>query len=244
LKTAARAVLRIVIALLAVVALYTLILCFPQPFFHWSVRDNNLSLYSDLPFSTEDGKKILSLVQNKLAASPVYSTDDRHAVFVCNTGWRRSIFFFQHPTAGGLNYYPITSNVFLSGAVIEENRLVSPSRLPDIFGRTLDHFIAHEITHTLTVKTAGFCKYRKLPNWIKEGYPEYVGRGQGSDYDEAVRAFLADAPEMNSPSVAPYLRYRLLVAYLLEKKNWTPSRLFENSIRQAEVEAMLKAEKL
>ncbi len=239
-RTTARAVVKTAISILGVVVGYSLFLCFPQPLFCCFVSDNNLSLYSDRAFSRKDGIRILRLVQGKLALSPIYSSTDRHAIFVCNSGWRRAIFFPLHRAAGGINYYPFTSNVFLSGALMENNRLVSPSGQPDVFGRTLDHFIAHEITHTLTVKAVGWCRYRVLPDWIKEGYAEYVGNGRDTDYDEAVRAFRENTPEMNFPPRAPYLRYRLLVSFLLEKKNLSPSRLFKSAIRQTAVEAMLR----
>jgi hypothetical protein len=234
--------LKIIVVLIAAVLFYALLLRFPHPFFPVSASVGNLTLYSDRPFSPEAGKKVLDLVQGKLAASPLYSADSHYAVFVCNAKWRWMIFSVTNYWAGGLSYYPFTSNIYLSGAMIEENRLISRSGKPDMFGRKLDHFIVHEITHVLTGRAVGWLRFIDLSNWVKEGYAEYVARGSGFNYEEAVRAFLIEAPEMNQPEIAPYLRYNLLVAYLLDKKRWSPPRMLEDAIKQDEVEAILRKE--
>ncbi|HEY4760775.1 MAG TPA: hypothetical protein VIH42_09365 [Thermoguttaceae bacterium] len=215
---------------------------FPQLLFAWSVSANNLTLYCDQAFLMEDGRNVLELVQAKLSRSPLYSSCDHYAFFICNSKWRQMIFFFANNRAAGLSYYPFTSNVFLRGAALEENRLISPSGKPDIFGRTLDHFIVHEITHVLTGKSVGGRNLYCLPDWIKEGYAEYVAIGNAFNYEEAAQAFLDGDPKMNVPPSAPYLRNILLVAYLLEKQQWSPTKMFEASISQDEVETRLKAE--
>ena len=187
---------------------------------------------------------MLELAQAKLTRSPLYSPRDNYAIFICNSDWRRMIFFFARGKACGLTYYPLSSNVFLSGTAIKENRLISPSGRSDILGRTLDHFIVHEITHVLTGKFIGGRKLYYLPDWIKEGYAEYIGRGGAFNYDKAVQAFLMGSPDMDIPPSVPYLRYTLIVTYLLEKQQWSLTKLFETSISQNEVETKLKAEAL
>lgn len=234
--------LKIILILLSIIVAALLLFSNPQPLFSWSVHTNNLSLYSDQAFLSEDGKQLLELVQKKLTRSSLYSDKDHYTIFICNSNWRRNIFFFASSKAGGLNYYPLSSNVFISGAKIKENRLISPSGRSDILGRTLDHFIAHEITHVLTGKLIGGIKLHYLPDWIKEGYAEYIGSGSTFNYNKAAQAFLMGSPEMNIPPSVPYLRYNLIVTYLLDKQQWSPTKLFETSISQGEIEYKLKAE--
>lgn len=220
-----------------------MLLRFPYPLFRWSAESGGLALYSDRPFPPEAGRRLLERVEAKLARSPLRAPGDRHNIFVCNSAWRRRLFFPTLPTAGGVNRYPLTMNVFFSGGAIEENRLISPSGKPDIFGRTLDHFIAHEIAHTLTARATGSVRFHLvLSSWVKEGYAEYVGRGGGPPPDESVRALLAEAPEMNVPPRTPYLRWNLLVAYLLDKKGWPVRRLLDDTLTASEVAAMIKTE--
>jgi hypothetical protein len=143
---------------------------------------------------------------------------------------------------GGVNYYPLTSNVFLREAAVEENRLISPSGNAVEGNRTLDYFITHEIAHTITKKGAGLYRHFNLPEYVREGYPDYVAKGSAFDFDEAKRAFLSEAPEMDRWKSGLYLRYHLLVAYLLEKENWSVQRLIEDPPEQEVLEEAIKKE--
>ena len=138
-------------------------------------------------------------------------------------------------------HYPVSTHVFLSGGSIEENRLISPSGKPDLFGRSLDHFIAHEITHVLAGKAAGPLALYGFLDWIVEGYAEYLAWGAAFDLDEGIESFLRDDPRMSIPPEVPDLRYCLLVAYLLEDKGWHVEELLATYLTQAELEAMLRA---
>lgn len=223
-------------------ALYVLLLCFPQPFFQSSVSAANLTLYSDLPFSPDDGRRVLDLARAKLETSPLYRAEQRHTAFICNARWRQRVFFNKDYGAGGVNFYPITSNVFLRDAKVEENLLFSTSGRPVAGDRTLDYFVAHEITHTLTVQAVGWLRYRRLPEWIREGYADYVAKGPTFHYDEARQAFLAGAPEMDREKSGLYWRYHLLVAHLLDKEHWSVQRLLHEPLAQEEVEKAIREE--
>jgi len=213
----------------------------PQPLFPWSVTEGNLSLYSDEVFPALDGEEVLLSVRDKLRNSPLYSDEERFSAFVCNSRWRR-VLFLGSDRGGGVSNYPVSQHVFLSGADIQGNRLISPSGMPDLLGRALDHFIAHEIAHVLTGKTAGALALYFHPDWIIEGYAEYVGWGAAFELEEGMLAFLQDDPRMSTPPQAPYLRYCLLVAYLLEEKGWSVEELLATDLTQADVEAMLRAD--
>ncbi|RPJ56886.1 MAG: hypothetical protein EHM23_22235 [Acidobacteria bacterium] len=230
----------VVLPILGLGGCYLLLLNFPQPLFRWSDQSDNLRLYSDQPFQPEAGRELLRSVQRKLALSPLYSNKSRYSVFICNAPWRRVLFFMPAPGAGGANYHPWTSNVFLISAAIEDNRLVNRSGKPDMLGRRLDHFMTHEITHGLTAREAGWWRHQRLPDWIKEGYAEYVARGAEFDYEQSVAAFLAGAPEMSLPKAAPYRRYETLVAFWVKNKGGI-RRLLTQPRSQTEAEATLRA---
>lgn len=234
--------LKVVAGVIGILVVYWGLLCFPQPFFRSSVSANNLALYSDQPFSAEAGKKILETVAAKLATSPLYSAAQSHAAYICNARWRQRLFFNRNYGVGGVNQYPLTTNVFLRDALVEENRLIGPSGNQVPGDRTLDYFIAHEITHTLTVKAVGWFAYYKLPQWVREGYADYVAKGSAFNYAEARRAFLADAPEMDWQKSGLYLRFHLLVAQLLDKQHWSVERLLKEYPEQKVVEDAVRAE--
>ena len=229
--------------IVAFFALLWLLLRLPQPFFHASVSAKNLTLYSDQPFTLESGQRVLELVEAKLANSPLYAAEQKHLVFICNARWRQRIFFTYVYGVAGVNYYPFTTNVFLRDSIIEENCLIGPggNRVPG--DRTLDYFIAHEIAHTLTGQAVGPIDYHRLPQWKREGYADYVGKGAAFNYDEAKHAFLANDPKMDWAKSGLYWRFHLLVAHLLDKQHWSVQRLLEDPIEQTAVEEMIRAEK-
>lgn len=189
--------LKVAAVIMSIVVAFVALLSYPQLFFHWSVSANNLILYSDQPFTPEAGKKVLELAYSKLSTSPIYITNDHYRVFVCNARWRQRLFFLNNYGVGGVNYYPITSNMFIRGSIIDQDRVVSPSgKLVDA-DRPLDYYVAHEITHTLDKKAVGWFHHEKLPRWVREGYPDYVGKGSTFNFADAKKQFLAGVQEMD-----------------------------------------------
>ena len=242
-KFTKKILLKIGTATAGIVALIWLLLSLPQPFFHTSVSAKNLTLYSDQSFAPASGQQVLELVEANLTKSLLYSAEQKHLIFICNARWRQRLFFTYQYGVGGVNYYPITTNVFLRDSIIEENCLIGPggNRVPG--ERTLDYFIAHEITHSLTGQAVGGIAYHQMPQWKREGYADYVGKGAAFNYDEARRAFLANDPKMDYAKSGLYWRFNLLVAHLLEKKQWSVQRLLTEPIEQTAVEEMIRAEK-
>jgi hypothetical protein len=237
-----RRLLRIFIAVPLLFAAYAAVLCVPQPVFAFSVRTGNLELRSDRPLTDVSGARVLELARKKLERSPLYSASQTYRVFICNSRWRQVVFFNKDYGVGGVAPYPVTSNVFLRDANVDENRLISLSGKPVAGERTLDYFVAHEITHQLTGRALGPVRYFRLPQWVREGYADCVGKAVSFDYYEARRAFLANAPEMNWKKSGLYSRFHLLVAYLLDHQAWTVEQLLRNPPPQAEVEAAVARE--
>ncbi len=241
-----RAIGRLVLAACLVIAAGILVLNVPEPFFAWSVTNGNLALYSDTPFDAAAGRALLATVRAKLAVSPLFSAGETHRVFIVHSTWRKYLYLnYQYPRgAGGVNYYPITTNVFLRDGVIETNRLLTRAGKPVPGERTLDYFIAHEITHTLAGRVARFPGNHLLPAWIREGYPEYIARGRSFQYGETRRALLAGTLETWGPAkVPPYKRYCLLIACLIERNHWDARDVINTSLTEADVERAVRDER-
>ena len=226
---------RILTPLFVLIAVYLGVLCKPQPLFAWSVTSQNLTLYSDRPFNPSAGAHVLELVRGKLAASPLYG-GEHHNIFICSAPWRRVLLFNRNYRVGGVSYASLTNNVFLRDAIVEDNRLLDSRGKPVAADRPLDYFIAHEVTHAMTGRALGLVDYARLPEWVREGYADYVGKGRAFDYDAAARMYRNGAPEMDRWKSGLYLRYHLLVAYELDKQHWTVQRLLGSRRAQAAVE--------
>jgi hypothetical protein len=223
---------------------YAAMLCMPRPFFPYSVRAGGLMLYSDRPLPDAAARHVLRLSLNKLANCPFYATYPEVNIYICNSRWRQMLFFNKDYGTGGVTQLPFTGNVFLRDAAVNDNRLISPRGAVVSGVRTLDYFVAHEVTHELTGRAIGSLRFYRLPQWIREGYADYVGKGAAFQYDEARQALLAGAPEMDWKSSGLYLRFHLLVAYLLDHRQWTVDQLMRGPWPdQALVESQIRAEK-
>jgi hypothetical protein len=219
------------------------LLATPQPLFSFSVRAQNLVLHSDRPFSQAAGEHVLEIARRKLTRSPLYSGRREYHVFICNSRWRQVLFFNKDYGAGGVAQYPLSRQVFLREARVEHNRLISPGGNPVLSDRTLDYFVAHEITHQLTGADIGPLRFYRLPQWVREGYADYIGKGDSFVYNDARRALLAGAPEMDWNKSGLYSRFHLLVAYLLDRQHWSVEQLLRMPPSEAAVEDAIRSNK-
>jgi hypothetical protein len=224
--------------LLAVIA-YLLIVFFPSPLFTYELRAGNLVIHSDTAFDAAGGRAFLERVRERLETSPLNDTNVRHDIYLCDTRWRRILFFLPCERAGGLHYF-LSHNAFLSGGSVADDLLRSPAGIWVRDGRPLSYFAAHEITHTLCEDSVGIAKYCAMPDWIKEGYADNVGRGSALKMPGMREAFLTDAATMREPAAAPYLRYNVLVAYCLEIRGLSVRDLLSSGMSQEEAETLAR----
>src|SRR5207248_2293708 len=83
---------------------------------------------------------------------------------------------------------------------------------------TLSYFITHEIMHVLVAGELGAGRYSRLPAWKDEGYADRIAKGTDFGYERAVRQLRRGDREMDPIRSGLYLRYHLLVAYLLDRE--------------------------
>lgn len=227
---------------LALAAMVGTALAFPEPFFAYSVHEGRLTLYSDRPFDAAKARAILEHVDARLKTSPL-DHGEASAIFVSNAAWRQRLFFTIAYGAGGVNYYPWTRNVFLRRADIDADQLIRPNGTPAEAPRTFTYYAAHEIGHSLTGKRLGLAHLWnwRLPQWIREGYADYVGLGGKVDVDALYRQYRAGDPTLNFAKTGQYKRFRLLVAFFLRHEHWSVDRLLLSNLPQAEAEARMNA---
>jgi hypothetical protein len=207
-------------------------LAFPQPFYSFHQAEGRLILYSDRPFAPQDAKRVLNDVESRLRRSPL---DDgrKHSIFIANSAWRRDLgFMTAGGGAAGINWEPITSNVYLRPSDIAADRLYRASGLAAQPPRTLAYYAAHEITHSFTSRHLGVRHLwnRRLPQWVREGYAEYVGLGFSLDLDDLYRRYKAGDPEMRFRTSHTYGQFALLTAYFLQREHWSVDQLLASRL--------------
>lgn len=213
------------------------VLARPDPLFPYRAAQGRLQLWSDRPFAAADAQRVLADVEARLARSPL-NDSGMHRAVIANEPWHRRAVFLWNGGAAGVNYYPLTRNVFIRHSDIAADRVYGASgRMADP-PRTLAYYIAHEIGHTLTQETIGFGAYRALPRWIREGLADYIAFGSNVDADALLAALRRGDPTLD-PASGNYARYRLLVAWLLDKEGWTTARLLHARLPQSEAERIV-----
>src|ERR1035441_855682 len=127
-----------------------LLLCFPQPLFAYKLSAQDITLYCDepIPAGLVD---VPQDVQRRLEGSPLYAGHPHQNAFVCNHGWRFKLLANQSAGAGGLAYGSAPWNVFLRKSDIAQNVLFRGDGKSSGSDRPLSYFLAHEVTHNLTV---------------------------------------------------------------------------------------------
>ena len=92
----------------------------------------------------------------------------------------------------------------------------------------------------MLARRIGRVRYARLQRWQVEGYADYVAKAGAFDFEKTLAAFKAGTRELDPKRSGLYLRYHLLVAYLLDHQATTPDALLAGPIEQAEVEGRLR----
>ncbi len=215
-------------------------LAFPAPLFSYHAERGRLSLYSDRPFNEAIAQKILANIDARISTSP-FDHGEHQSIFVANSDWRQRLLMNVAYGAGGVNFYPVTRNVFLRNSEIDADRLVGPSGHPVALPRSFTYFAAHEIGHSLTGEFLGATHLWNwsLPQWIREGYADYVGFGGHVDVRSLYAQYRVRDPVMDYAKSGQYARFRLLVAYMIQNEHWSAQRLLLSDMPQSAAENLL-----
>lgn len=220
-----------------VVASPVAIISYPQPLFAHSLRTDHLELWSDVAFDEQSGRNLLADITQRLEQSPLYHGDGVHRIFVVNQPWRRYLTFLWKHSVGGLNYYPITRNVFIREADISTGRVIGSRGNPVAPPRTLAYYAAHEIGHSLIGEAVGIWRHQDLAAWQNEGMADRIALPGRDDLDELREAYDRDDDSMNPKKSGLYHRHRLLVNMAIERHGWNPVDLLASPMTQREAEA-------
>jgi hypothetical protein len=228
------------LAVLAPVATVVAALVHPQPAFAYHVQSGRLSLFSDRPFDVEKSNSLLAEVDRRLRLASLDHGDGEHRIFVANSPWRARLVFLWNSGAAGVNYYPLTRNVFIRQSDIDNDRVLRTAG-PVPPPRTLAYYFTHEIAHSLAGEAVGPLAYHSLPAWIREGVADYIGLAEPVDFEDLTARLRAGDRELDPKRSGLYLRYRLLVAFFLDHEHWSLEQLLASPMPQPEAEARMLA---
>lgn len=221
-------------------ALILAVLLFPQPLFAYSLSHGPYRIWSDRPIDPAM-VAVLDDANRRLRTSDLHDPRAQFRIFICNAPWR--LWLFSRSTAvGGAADAVLSRNIYLREADIAGNRLIPPEGvLADADVRTLAYFIAHEATHVMQSRAFGRLMEWRYPDWLTEGYADWVAKAGQFDYDENRRLLAAGDPRLDYARSGLSRRYHLMVAFLIERRGQSIGALFRDPPAEAEILANLAA---
>lgn len=241
-RRAVRLLSAAVVAALILALLCVLAIVFPQPAFAYRIAYQNYEVWSDRPIPRAI-EPVLDDVTRRWRTSPLYDRATPARIFICNEPWRMWLYGMHFSTRfGGVADVWLTRHVIIRAADIPANQIVPPGPGPiaDAAQRPLSYFIAHELTHSDLSRRFGRTLMLRYPEWLLEGYADYVGKAGDFDYAANRAAFIAGEPEMDRGKSGLYRGYHLKVAYLLDRQGWSLERLFAQAPPAEELERRLR----
>lgn len=229
-------------ALLTVVVAYVLLAMHPEPAFAYRTSYQNFAVHSDRPIPASI-TTVLDDATRSWKTSTLYDSHTRIQIFFCHAPWRLWLYGGRFDTSvGGVAGGIVVDNVFIRASDIDANRIHAPGGGPiaDAEVRPLSYFIAHEITHADTVRRYGHLAALQAPQWLMEGYADYVGKGGQFDFDDNQRRFLAGDATLRFRGSGLYREFHLKTAWLLDKQGWTLDRMFTEPPTEAQLERWLR----
>ncbi len=192
---------------------YAVLHIFPQTVFSHSVTANGITIYSRSPLPPE--ATLCATRAAELLKRSELAVAERHEhVFVCDTPWLFRLFAPRSSGAFAVSV-PLTDNVFVAAADFFADAAMRSG--PDFNRRSFSSVMAHEITHGLIRHRLGLVGGMRLPDWVSEGYCDFVARESSFPEEDGLRLF---AFGQKHPSMSyRYFTYRQMVSYLVEHQN-------------------------
>jgi hypothetical protein len=217
---------------------YLALLIHPDPLFAHTLRGSFITAHADEPLPAAM-RGTLALAESHVRTSPLFDPSREHHAYFCQSRWRWDVLSGWNHRAAAVALAPLGRAVFFRPARLASNRMIGASGREVRGERTLDYYVAHEVTHTLTADYLG-AGIHALPVWVREGYADYVGRHDTFDYERVRRQLIEAAPETD-PASGHYLRYVLLVAHELEREHVSVDTLLRHPRPMADVETDVRA---
>jgi hypothetical protein len=152
--------------------LYVSILIYPNPFFKYTFKYNNVRVYSTQPIES-NMDTIVSAALYNLSNSELNDISIKYRIYLCNNYKLYSFFApFTRVTRGAFAVTSPFRSIFVANVDIANNIAYKSSSLRT---RYLSELLAHEMTHVLINKHLGVIRMRLSPQWKIEGYCEYIG---------------------------------------------------------------------
>ena len=209
---------------------YVVLLYFPQPLFAYSAKYGNLTIHSREPLQPEM-ESVVAKANERLARVPFYSAEKTRQIYL--TGGPKMYALLSHKAYRSFaNSVPFINNIMINKTDVPADRVIMNREFNN--SRSLSGVIAHEVTHLAIRKRYGTVAAAMMPTWKNEGYCEYIAGDTTIPIEEGIRRWRENP---NDDTNYRYIKYQLMVRYLLEKQQITVDELFTQAFDERDVAA-------
>ena len=175
-------------------------------------------VYSEAPI-TQELQRIVATADALAAKSPIAVRPADTPIFLTDGGWRWTWLTLTSRGAFAITR-PLTENIVVNRSDAASDMVVNGAKTGG--RRSLSGTIAHEMTHEAIRRHFGLLADFKYPEWLREGYCDFVAGG-GSLSDEDARQLIAAGSK--HPAL-DYWRGRKRVAAILQRNGGSVDALF------------------
>src|SRR5262245_19464313 len=213
----------------SVFAAYLLIVCFPQCLFAHEVTYKNFKVYSPEPLD-QRLYKVVDDAEARLARSTIYDRGIDRRVFL--TGSHGMYAFLSNKAFNSFaNSVPFINNILINKSDVTDDWVFL--NRPERNKRSLSGVIAHEVTHLSMRDKVGTLRASLMPTWKNEGYCEYIAGDSTITLEEGAKLWKENP---NDDSKYRYIKYHMMVKYLLETEKLSIEEVFSRDFDPGELE--------
>lgn len=216
-------------SVMVILAVYCLILVFPQFLFAHEVSYKNFNVYSR-QLLDENIKRVLNSAEAHLIKSPIYNKDFQENIFIADSFGLYKFLTIKGNSMGST--IPVIGHSRINKSDIDNDLVFRNSEPPN--SRSLSGVIAHETMHNQLREKFGLVKYMRMPKWKDEGYCEYVAGETTLSFEEGGKLWKANP---NDSSKYDYFKYHQMVKYLLDDEKLSVEELFNRDFDEKELQA-------
>lgn len=212
-------------------SVYLLLLIYPEMMFKYSITYKHVKVYSGRDIDNNINAVIDDAI-TRIKKSELYDSSTQFKIYICNDLWRFGMFTQGNSLAAGVAQYHLNNAIYFRPCDIKNNRIIPPkewyfAKNPFTFSdRPLSYYFAHEMTHKMQSIYTGRFDFSK-PTWLTEGYADYVAKAGNFDFEENLKLWHNNAPELD-PTKGLYRLYHLKIAYLLDKQRKSIKDIYNN----------------
>ena len=210
-------------------ASYLALLAYPQPLFGYSAEfQNRFQVHSREPISNEM-RAVIDRAEEHLKTSAIYRNDFDRRIYL--TGSHGMYKFLSHKAYHSFaNSVPFLDNMIINRTDVAADRVFLDRLLRN--ERSLSGVIAHEVTHLFLRERYGTVAASLMPTWKNEGYCEYIAGDSTMTLDQGLQLWRANTADDTGYR---YVKYTLMVKYLLEEEELTVDDLFTRDLNEKDV---------